>query len=50
METKVLNVVQKGRILGQQEMDLASLKWINLLQKRARENRQMPYHYLRVNQ
>lgn len=50
MGESLVKVRQKGRALSQKERDIVGLKWMNLLQKRARDKRLMPYHYLRVNQ
>jgi hypothetical protein len=47
MEERQVIIFQKGKILNEKELNIIGLKWMMLLQNKTRENKSMPYHYLR---
>ncbi len=47
MEESPVFIFQKGKILNEKELNIIGLKWMMLIQNNAREDKFMPYHYLR---
>jgi hypothetical protein len=47
MEERPVFIFQKGKMLNEKELNIIGSKWMMLLQNNARENKSMPYHYLR---
>ena len=47
MEERQIIIFQKGKILNEKELNIIGLKWMMLLKNNAREDKSMPYHYLR---
>ena len=47
MEERHAVIFQKGKILNEKELNIIGLKWMMLIQNKTREDKFMPYHYLR---
>lgn len=48
MEERPVIIFQKGKILNEKEIKTIGLKGMMLLQKKSRQDKSMPYHYLRA--
>jgi len=47
MEERPDIIFQKGKILNEKELNIIGSKWMMLLRNITREDKFMPYHYLR---